>query len=229
MGETQTCQAFTLKGQLLTLTVLQLHQADLSAIREQLASTVEKTPNFFRNMPIVIDCQKIADNPTPVPFGELSHLLREFGLLPVGVSNTNQQQEKAAAEASLGTIGQIKKEPKKEKKAEIKPAAAKIISGPVRSGQQVYAKESHLIITASVSEGAEILADGHIHVYGTLRGRALAGVTGDTNARIFCHGLQAELISIAGRYKMKDQIQIDDNGPYHIYMEDDQLQVVGLG
>jgi septum site-determining protein MinC len=83
----------------------------------------------------------------------------------------------------------------------------KIIYQPVRSGQQIYAKGGDLIILAAVSPGAEILADGNIHVYGALRGRALAGVRGDTRARIFCHSLEAELVSIAGHYKISEDLQ----------------------
>lgn len=83
----------------------------------------------------------------------------------------------------------------------------KLITKPVRSGQQIYAANADLIVLASVSAGAEILADGNIHVYGTLRGRALAGIKGNAEARIFCHCLEAELLSIAGRYKLNDDLR----------------------
>jgi len=84
---------------------------------------------------------------------------------------------------------------------------SKIISRPVRSGQQVYAEGADLIILSQVSEGAEVLADGNIHVYGTLRGRALAGVKGDTSARVFCKRLEAELVSIAGHFMLSDSLR----------------------
>lgn len=86
---------------------------------------------------------------------------------------------------------------------------SKIITTPIRSGQQVYAPGGDLIVLAAVSAGAEILADGNIHVYGPLRGRALAGVQGDTNARIFCQSLEAELISIAGHFKLDEDFRKD--------------------
>lgn len=109
---------------------------------------------------------------------------------------------------------------------ELKPA--KVISRPVRSGQQVYAEGSDLVITASVSEGAELLADGNIHVYGTLRGRALAGVKGNTNARVFCQSLDAELISIAGQFILHDAIKSECwKKPAQIYLED-TLRIVPL-
>jgi septum site-determining protein MinC len=76
----------------------------------------------------------------------------------------------------------------------------------VRSGQQIFAERGDLVVVASVSPGAELIARGNIHVYGTLRGRALAGVHGDSAARIFCEALDAELLAIAGLYKLSDAI-----------------------
>lgn len=102
---------------------------------------------------------------------------------------------------------------------------SKVIQHPIRSGQQVYASDGDLIVLASVSAGAEILADGNIHVYGALRGRALAGVKGDTSARIFCHSLAAELVSIAGQYKISEDIDRNAiNKPAQAYLEDDKLK-----
>jgi septum site-determining protein MinC len=83
---------------------------------------------------------------------------------------------------------------------------AQLVTQPVRSGQRIYAQGGDLVVLTSISPGAELLADGHIHVYGTLRGRALAGVSGDTAARIFCHGLEAELISIAGFWQVREDL-----------------------
>ena len=84
-----------------------------------------------------------------------------------------------------------------------------LITSPIRSGQQVYAENCDLIVTAAVSAGAELLSDGHIHVYGALRGRALAGVKGDTQARIFCQNMSPELVSIAGNYKVAEDLRKD--------------------
>lgn len=104
------------------------------------------------------------------------------------------------------------------------PQTSKLIHQPVRSGQQVYAAGGDLIIMASVSAGAEILADGNIHVYGTLRGRALAGVKGNTKARIFCHRMSAELVSIAGQYKISEDIDKHILGQAtQVYLDKDQL------
>lgn len=251
-AQTQKSGAFGLKGNLLTLTVMHLYQADLDAIRLHLQATVSKTPKFFTNMPIVIDCQHLSNYTHPIDFKEIILLLREFHLIPVGISNGTPEQLEAANLAGLGTLSQIKKEeavntpPKSSpslieeptaptrarstpKNTEPTQSKSKIISTPIRSGQQVYAKGSDLIITSTVSAGAEILADGNIHVYGTLRGRALAGVQGDKSARIFCHDLQAEIISIAGLYKLQDDIDNSHrNEPVQILIQDDQLKIVPI-
>jgi len=91
-------------------------------------------------------------------------------------------------------------------------AATRIVTEPVRSGTQIYARGGDLIVTAAVSAGAEVMADGNIHVYGRLRGRALAGAAGDTAARIFCTRLEAELVSIAGRYLVSEQLPAEYQG-----------------
>jgi septum site-determining protein MinC len=99
--------------------------------------------------------------------------------------------------------------PSLDKSSEFSHSGSKIVTTPIRSGQQVYAPGGDLIIMASVSAGAEVLADGNIHIYGALRGRALAGVLGDTSARIFCQSLEAELVSIAGNFKVDEDLRKD--------------------
>ncbi len=249
-AQSQKTTAFGLKGNLMTLTVMHLFRTDLDEVRQQLKSTVAATPKFFAQMPIVVDLQHLISHPYPIDFLGISNLLREYGLIPVGVSNGTAEQLQAAHLAGLGTLSQIKKEAKTEGSAKAaatkqpeapdtrnttrqaktpESAAAmpsKLITTPIRSGQQVYAKGCDLIIIATVSTGAEVLADGNIHVYGTLRGRALAGVQGDQSARIFCNGLQAELISIAGQYKLQDNIDVaNPNASVQIFIQDDQLQI----
>ncbi len=99
-----------------------------------------------------------------------------------------------------------------EEKTDNRQAPTMVLKNPVRSGQRVYAKDGDLIVLSSVSTGAELMADGHIHVYGPLRGRALAGVKGNQEARIFCHNLQADLIAIAGYYLTNEDLPVDKRG-----------------
>ena len=103
---------------------------------------------------------------------------------------------------------------------------SKIIEQPVRSGQRIYVAAGDLVVMSQVSAGAEIMADGNIHVYGTLRGRALAGVQGNLGCRIFCHDLQAELVSIGGHYKISENIDDSLRGvPVQIYLQDQSLVI----
>lgn len=108
-------------------------------------------------------------------------------------------------------------------------AATKLITSPVRSGQQIYAPDGDLIITAAVGNGAEILADGNIHIYAPLRGKALAGVNGNKAARIFCKSLEAELVSIAGQFQITDDFSKDFwQQAVEISLKEERLQIKQL-
>lgn len=109
------------------------------------------------------------------------------------------------------------------------PFAVKVHNTPVRSGQQLYIRQGDLTLTAPVGAGAEVIADGNVHIYGVLRGRAIAGAQGDTNARIFCHSLQAELVAIAGIYVVADDIPAQVRGkPVHIKLDGERLDFQAL-
>lgn len=104
-----------------------------------------------------------------------------------------------------------------------------LVDRPVRSGQQVYARDTDLIVMGQVGPGAEVIADNNIHVYGPLRGRALCGVSGNPEARIFCQSLEAELVSVAGNYRMLETIPEDLRGrPAQIWLDDDRLNIEPL-
>ena len=101
---------------------------------------------------------------------------------------------------------------------------------PVRSGQQVYARGRDLILTKLVANGAEVIADGSIHVYGALRGRALAGAQGDASARIYCQEFHAELVSIAGQYRVFEDMPQELRGkPVQAWLDGDRLMLARLG
>lgn len=233
-------QAFQLKGSLFTLTVMHLLSADLDKFTKQLTSLVQQTPKFFHYMPVVLDLQKINGTTTDIDFIGIIERLREHHVIPVGIRGGNSEQQAAAIHAGLAILPNTKTAEVSETNAQpdnpnpttqqmLSTHAAKLITQPVRSGQQIYARNSDLIILAPVSPGAELLADGNIHVYGPLRGRALAGVTGNQQARIFCQSLDAELIAIAGHYWVSEDLQNNtakDN--VHIYLENDRLHVKSL-
>ncbi|KEY57974.1 septum site-determining protein MinC [Serratia sp. DD3] len=202
-----------LKGSSFTLSVVHLHHSDPEVIRQALQEKVNQAPAFLKNAPVVIN---VAALDSDANWKQLQQAFTSAGLRVVGISGCkDEQQKRAFARAGLPLLN----EGKAQKAAPPAPAApvipdnapakTRIINTPVRSGQQIYARNSDLIITNNVSAGAELIADGNIHIYGSLRGRALAGASGDPQCQIFCTSLSAELVSIAGQYWVSDQIPVD--------------------
>lgn len=210
---------FQLKGSMLAITVLELAQNDLERLDQQLVVKVEQAPDFFNNTPLVLALDKLpADCDLDLP--ALIALCRKHGLRTLALRAGDPQIVKAAAELDLPvlppsgarerTLDIASKRPAEPAKpAEPVYRPTRVVATPIRGGQQVYAQGGDLIVLAAVSPGAELLADGNIHVYGPLRGRALAGIKGDTNARIFCQQLAAEMVSIAGHYKVAEDLRRD--------------------
>ncbi|NQD19314.1 septum site-determining protein MinC, partial [Pseudomonas aeruginosa] len=136
------------------------------------------------------------------------------------------------AEEPSPSVGEARPEPAKaeEKPAEPVSRPTKVVKTPVRGGMQIYAAGGDLIVLAAVSPGAELLADGNIHVYGPMRGRALAGVKGDATARIFCQQLAAELVSIAGNYKVAEDLRRSPQWgkAVHVSLSGDVLNITRL-
>ncbi|WP_437888622.1 septum site-determining protein MinC [Phytobacter sp. V91] len=206
-----------LKGSSFTLSVVHLHDAKPEVIRQALEDKIAQAPAFLKHAPIVINVSGLN---SPVNWSQLQKVIVETGLRVVGVSGCQDSELKADIERAglpLLTEG-------KEKAPRPSPVAAvaapvvtpvtktRLIDTPVRSGQRIYAPDCDLIVTSHVSAGAELIADGNIHVYGMMRGRALAGASGAQDAQIFCTHLAAELVSIAGEYWLSDRIPADYYG-----------------
>lgn len=225
-AEIENC--FQLKGGLFTLPTLRLHTLDYAALSSALDDKIQQAPNFFRHAPVVLDVHRLGQVEDLINFSQLAKTIKEKGLIVVGVRGGSAKLQLLAKEAGLAILPESKEksEPSVSKTtpssdhsvSQQSPSSlasddsgslnqTKVITHPVRSGQQIYSSGGDLIVLASVSHGAELLADGHIHVYGALRGRALAGVNGDKSAIIYCQSLEAELISIAGRYRMSDDLK----------------------
>ena len=229
-------QAFKLKGRIYTVTVLHLLKTDNTCFRQQLADVMAIAPRMFDHTPVVLDCSDITDD--SINLHLLCKAMREAGLMPIGVQGTNPLLSTLAQAQGLAVFHASSNHDKPwiEEQAIDTPVVlptvsdtvkTKLLNTPVRSGQQVVSKGGDLVITASVSHGAELLADGNIHVYGALRGRALAGIAGNKQARIFCQSLDAELVSIAGVYRLSDVIE-PMNVPCQIFIQDDRIQIEPL-
>ena len=241
---------FQIKGGRISVTTLELTHYEFNGFNEQLSQAISAAPQLFEQMPIVFGLENLPAD-TFVDFIEICQMCQFHGLTPVAIRGGTQELQTAAAVAGLACLpAQSRRakaagapEPQAEpapapRQAEPQPAraeqpapvrASRVITTPVRSGQQVYAQGGDLIVMASVSAGAEILADGNIHVYGPLRGRALAGIQGDTEARIFCQSLEAELVSIAGHYRINEDLRGEHwRRSVQIALADTQLQIAAL-
>jgi len=206
---TEDSAPFQLRAASLTLLTLKLVNPADPDFFPRLATMLSLAPGFYRNAPIVLDLSGTGARP-PVDLAEFCARLTELGINPVGIQRANAAWERAAVAAGLPSFptGRATEAPTASKEpAKAASGGTRIIAEPVRSGRQVYAHKGDLIVIGPVSHGAELLADGHIHVYGALRGRALAGMSGDKTARIFCRVLEAELVAVAGLYMVNEQLE----------------------
>lgn len=232
--------ALEFKSTTFSVPVLVLANNDVIIIEHQLQEKIQLAPEFFKNSPVIIDLQELNKQDLNIDISELVNMLRNLDFLPIGIRGATTQQLKKALELAIPAhTGPNQASPIDNAKPQVlqpTPAtepvsileSATLITQPIRSGQRIYA-HGDLIILAQVSAGAEILAEGNIHVYGSLRGRALAGVQGNIEARIFCSDLQAELISIAGTYKISEDLtEIVRNRPVQICLQNNTLTIKNL-
>ncbi len=190
-----------LKGSSFTLSVLHLSDNQITNTTEFLKEKIAQAPAFFANAPVVINISKVEGD---IDFAALKQGISDTNLIPVGIYGCKDKRSQTLASDAGFAVMTASNSPTN---APAKMTPTKVVRTPIRSGQQVYAKDGDLVILNHVSAGAEVIADGSIHIHGTLRGRAIAGASGQKEARIICHDLQAELVSIAGNYWLSDQIE----------------------
>jgi septum site-determining protein MinC len=248
-GSNTRKQAFKLKGTMPALTMLQVLTDDLEQIDGQLAEHISQMPQFFLHAPVLLDLEALEDKPFDLP--RMATLLRERRLVPVAVRNPTELQRESAIAAGWGVLqaalGRPARSPapapakdaspsppppeaaRSAAPATEPPLAGLTIRVPVRSGQVVYAAGGDLVVLAPVSSGAELIAEGNIHVYAPFRGRALAGVHDNPDASIFCMSLAAEFLSIAGRHIMADDIPAERRGkPARAHLADDRIVISAI-
>jgi septum site-determining protein MinC len=223
------------QGAVFTVMVVRAGMLRDPAFEPELTEQIQRSPRFFLNAPVVLDLKDAVEFSREAEFAEAREFLGRHTLTLIGVQNASPGQLQAAANAGLASFAPNAPQPSRrgvrEPTASTTPSAAaavktRLVTQPVRSGTQIYARGADLVVTAAVSPGAEIIADGNIHVYGALRGRALAGAGGDADARIFCSRLEAELVSIAGHYLVSEQLPAEQLGfPVQIALVDDRLTV----
>jgi septum site-determining protein MinC len=199
---------FQLRGRLFTAIVLELAADTDDAFYAALDAKLKQSGAFFAHVPLVLDLEKAQGR--AIDFKLLVLEMRTRRLMLIGVQNASAEQKRMAQLAGLIALGAGREvspeEAMRAGAAASGPArgATKVIAEPVRSGQRIFADTGDLVIVGAVSSGAEVIARGNVHIYGALRGRALAGANGDTKARIFCHSFEAELVAIGGVYRSDD-------------------------
>ncbi|MHA4868838.1 septum site-determining protein MinC [Duganella sp. PWIR1] len=222
-----------------------LATSDSIALDAALAKMTGGTPDFFEDDLAVIDVAALPDDCAAIDWGGLIALLKKYRLNPVAVRNAplSMAADIAAHGLSLETAAAKPRDEAEHSPApkpaptpapavaaaQAQPPAAAphgtevmIIDTPVRAGQRIYARGCDLVVTAVVNNGAEIIADGSIHVYNTLNGRALAGASGNAQARIFALNMSPELVSIAGVYST-----FEDGFPQEYARSPTQIRLVG--
>jgi septum site-determining protein MinC len=214
-----TPATFEIKSANLPLVALLLKSTDLAAVSRELTQRYGDVPDFFDQDPLMIDLSPLeaaakvsATHAGEIDFSTLIALLGSYQLVPVAVKGGNPAQMAAALQAGLLPVPDAHLVSARPAAAPVASApshaavlqSALVIDKPLRSGQQVYARGRDLVVLAMVNAGAEVIADGHIHVYAPLRGKAMAGARGNTDARIFALALEAELLSIAGVYRTSE-------------------------
>lgn len=236
---------------------LRIRNLDVPRLVDEMRGRVQRAPKLFARAAVVIDFGGLSQAPDVDTARQLIEGLREAGVLPVALAYGTSEIERLSEQLGLPLLAKFrasyerdgevepapapappprtKQEPAPRTEPTPAPAAAVptapglIHSTPVRSGQQVYAANRDLSVLANIGAGAEVMADGSIHIYGPLRGRALAGAQGWAQARIFCREFHAELVAIAGHYKVLEDIPKELRGkPVQIWLEGEDLKIAAL-
>ncbi|MCO5094834.1 MAG: septum site-determining protein MinC [Xanthomonadaceae bacterium] len=243
-------QAGELKMGQVGIANLRVRTLDVARLGEEMRERVERAPNLFARAAVVVDFGGLSQLPDAAAARALLDALRGAGVLPVALAYGTREIEALAAALGLPLLAKFRAQYESAGRdsapsapavvaedAPVAPAApaasasavSRMHATPVRSGQQVYAQGRDLVVAASVGAGAEVIADGSVHVYGPLRGRALAGAQGDEKARIFCREFHAELVAIAGRYKVIEEVPRELRGKaVQVWLEDDSLRMAEL-
>lgn len=209
---------------------VRIRSTDPGAILDELTGKVASAPLFFQRTGVCLDLTALDRDPQPQEMRAVMDAVRRAGMLPVGLIGGSAGVESLSATLELPVLAPFR--PQTQTVPVVQPAEraepgipALIQHQPVRSGQRLYARSRDLVVTSTVGAGAEAIADGCVHVYGSLRGRALAGARGETSARVFCQEFHAELVSIAGVFRVFETLPPELAGrPVQAWLDGDDLR-----
>ncbi|MEO6227650.1 MAG: septum site-determining protein MinC [Thermomonas sp.] len=244
-------QAGELKFGQVGIANLRVRTLDVAQLANEMRDRVQRAPNMFSRAAVVLDFGGLSDVPSLEDTRTLIAGLHQAGVFPVALAYGTKDVDALSQALGLPLLAKFRAQYERSegepvpvspsKPSDSAPAAAaaksappKSVPGlvhanPVRSGQQVYADNRDLSVVSTVGAGAEVIADGSIHIYGPLRGRALAGAQGDETARIFCREFHAELVAIAGHYKVLEDIPAELHGKaVQVWLEQGQLKLAAL-
>src|SRR3981189_855680 len=195
---------------------------------EEIDATLARSPGFFVGKPVVLDLSAVDLSQTAIAHLVASLEQRNIRILGIegvdaGLVTTSMPPLLTGGRHCVLTQNETKKPEAKPKPTSL------LLESPVRSGQSIVFTEGDVTVLGSVGSGAEIVAGGSIHVYGTLRGRAMAGVNGNSTARIYCQKIEAELLAIDGYYQTAEDIGVDlRNRPAQAWLEGDIMKITPL-
>lgn len=214
---------------------LRIRTLDVERLVQEMRERVARAPKLFGRAAVILDFGGLSRVPDRASAQALLDGLRDAGVLPVALAYGTTEVEQLSVQLGLPLLAKFRAQYERADAAPPAPPPAaaaqpgRMQLGAVRSGQQLYAENCDLTVLSTVGAGAEVIADGSIHIYGTLRGRALAGAQGNTGARIFCRDFHAELVAIAGRYKVLDDIPDNLRGKaVQVWLEQDQIMIAAL-
>ncbi len=217
------------------LAQVRLRTTDPGAILDDLTGRVATAPRFFDRTAVSLDLSMLPEEPAADALKAVLEAVRRAGMLPMGLVQGPAFVDALARALELPVLPPQRP---RERPAAIQPAPrpaepesrALMHHQPIRSGQRVYARNRDLVVTATVGAGAEVMADGSVHVYGALRGRAIAGQNGDATARMFCQEFRAELVSIAGVFRVFETLPAELAGhPVQAWLDGEDLRFERIG
>ena len=220
---------------------LRIRSTDPGAILDELTGRVASAPLFFQRTGACLDLTALGRDPQLEEMRAVMDAVRRAGMLPVGLVGGSAAVESLSAALELPVLAPFRSQTQVAPIVQPAPIAqpaertepgipALIQHQPVRSGQRLYARSRDLVVTSTVGAGAEAIADGCVHVYGSLRGRAVAGARGETSARVFCQEFRAELVSIAGVFRVFETLPPELVGkPVQAWLDGDDLRFAPIG
>jgi len=215
---------------------VRLRTTDPGTIVDELTGRVATAPKFFERTAVCLDLGELGREPEVGELRAVVEAVRRAGMLPVGLVNGTSTTDALARAVGMPLLAQFRAASKTPPVVHAAPpepepeTTALLHTQAVRSGQRLYARRRDLIVMAPVGAGAELMADGNAHVYNALRGRVMAGARGDTRARVFCQAFHAELVSIAGVFRVFETIPEELAGkPVQAWLDGDDLKFARLG